>query len=97
MSRETSWLVESFGDLHLSGSEPRIFPGLVSSRQRGDSLARERNSNIGEVDDHGSGSTSRRGGKMISNRTGLDGAVAEESTEESDTDMEEAGGLDEQN
>jgi len=37
ISREASWPVEGFGDLHLSGSEPRIFPGLVSRSQRRDS------------------------------------------------------------
>ncbi|EHK98872.1 putative AMP deaminase [Glarea lozoyensis 74030] len=34
LSREGTWPVEGFSDLHLSASEPRIFPGLVSGRQR---------------------------------------------------------------
>jgi len=32
ISREQSWPIEGFSDLHISASEPRIFPGLVSRR-----------------------------------------------------------------
>jgi len=37
-SRVNGDYVENFGDLHLSGSEPRIFPGIVSRTQRRDSV-----------------------------------------------------------
>src|SRR6187402_941765 len=33
LAREGSWPVEAFSDLHLSASEPRIFPGVVSRTQ----------------------------------------------------------------
>jgi AMP deaminase len=94
LSRDNSWPVEGFGDLHLSGSEPRIFPGIVSRTQRRDSLARERKSSMSETDDHVSMSASRRGGKRDGAGQSLDGAVVEESAEESDEEMEEAGGMD---
>jgi AMP deaminase len=95
--RETSWPVEGFTALHISGSEPRIFPGVVSRTQRRDSLVRQ--SSMSETDDHGSAGTSRKGG----NRTSMlvDGAVEEtveetvEEAEKSDGEMEEAGGSDE--
>lgn len=32
------WPIESTKDLHLSGSEPRIYPGMISRRQRTNSL-----------------------------------------------------------
>ena len=35
-----NWLAESFLDRHLSASEPRIFPGVVSRHQRRASSAR---------------------------------------------------------
>jgi len=79
--------VEGFGDLHLSGSEPRIFPGVVSRNQRRDSLVRK--GSLSETDDHGSVGTSRKGGKGKGNRS-YDGAVEEES----DKELEEAGGID---
>lgn len=86
LTREPSWPIEGFGDLHLSASEPRIFPGIVSRTQRRDSLVRK--SSVSETDDHGSVSTTRKG---KSGRRGLDGTVAE-AEEDSDGDMEEAGG-----
>jgi AMP deaminase len=89
MPREPSWPVESFGDLHLSGSEPRIFPGIVSRTQRRDSLVRK--SSMSETDEHGGAGTSRKGGN--GRGRGIDGAVEE--VQESDGEMEEAGGLDE--
>lgn len=71
--RETSWPVEGFADLHLSASEPRIFPGVVSRTQRRDSL---RQSSMSETDD----SVGVRGtGK---GRKGVDRAVEEETDEE---------------
>lgn len=83
LSREPSWPVEGFGDLHLSGSEPRIFPGIVSRTQRRDSLVRKNSAS--ETDDHGS-ITSRNRGKSRS-KTSYDGL--EEADEESDEDVEE--------
>lgn len=92
LAREGSWPLEPFSDLHLSASEPRIFPGVVSRTQRRDSLVRK--SSMSETDDINSVGTSRKG-----QRKTLDGAVeeeAEENEEDSDGDMEEAGGRDEQ-
>jgi AMP deaminase len=83
--RESSWPVEGFGDLHLSGSEPRIFPGVVSRTQRRDSLVRQ--SSMSETDDHVNVGMSGKGkGAQGKN---FDVAVEEE---ESDGEMEEAGG-----
>lgn len=50
LSRDSSFPIEGFRDLHVSGSEPRIFPGVVSWNQRRNSLAKERNS-FSENDD----------------------------------------------
>ena len=91
VTREGSWPVEGFGDLHLSGSEPRIFPGIVSRTQRRDSLVQQRQNSMSETDDYGSATTStRKRGKSGVGKE-MDGAVAEES----DGEMEEAGGMDE--
>ncbi|KAK2624304.1 hypothetical protein QTJ16_006254 [Diplocarpon rosae] len=79
-SPHISGLGEAFSDLHLSASEPRIFPGMVSRTQRKDSA---RKSSMSETDE-----VVERKGKV----TSLDGAVEEES----DGDMEEAGGRIEQ-
>ncbi|KAL2066541.1 hypothetical protein VTL71DRAFT_2612 [Oculimacula yallundae] len=100
LSREQSWPLEAFTDLHLSASEPRIFPGVVSRTQRRDSVVRK--SSASETDDggHSAGTgTSRKGngnGKA-GLRRGLDGSVEEDDEErgESDGSMEEAGGRDE--
>jgi AMP deaminase len=73
--------VEGFADLHLSGSEPRIFPGVVSRTQRRDSQVRK--SSWSETDES-VGTRTRKGTK------GMDEAVEEES----DKEMEEAGGSD---
>ncbi|RDW88140.1 hypothetical protein BP6252_00172 [Coleophoma cylindrospora] len=80
--REQSWPIDGFGDLHLSASEPRIFPGVVSRTQRRESGARK--SSQSEMD------TERSVGK--GKGVMKDGVVAEEL---SDGDMEEAGGMDE--
>src|SRR5438045_1625405 len=48
--RETSFPIDGMRDLHLSGAEPRYFPGVVSRNHRRDSLAKERNS-FSEKDD----------------------------------------------
>lgn len=54
IGREASWPVESFGDLRLSGSEPKIFPGLVSRTQRKDSLnVRKGSGSEGDYDFYG--------------------------------------------
>lgn len=91
LSRETSWpVVEGFGDLHLSGSEPRIFPGIVSRTQRRDSLVRK--SSVSETDEQVGATRKLPKGKGKGRR--VDGSVEEE--QESDGDMEEAGGLDEE-
>ncbi|CAL3967021.1 unnamed protein product [Diplocarpon coronariae] len=79
-SPHMSGLGEAFNDLNLSASEPRIFPGVVSRTQRRDTA---RKSSMSETDE-----IVERKGKVVS----LDGAVEEES----DGDMEEAGGRDEQ-
>lgn len=71
--------VEAFADLRLSGSEPRIFPGIVSRTQRKNSHARK--SSWSETEE---GTGRRRKGTK-----GTDGVVEEEG---SDGEMEEAGG-----
>lgn len=83
VSRETSWPVDGFGDSHLSGSEPRIFPGLVSRTQRRESVS-ERDRRV----------DSRR--STVTVVGGKDDAVAEEDGERSDGDLEEAGGMDDE-
>lgn len=98
LTRETSWPVEAFGDLHLSGSEPRIFPGVVSRTQRRDSV---RKSSMSETDDIASLGTSKKGAATGTwkgrSKESMDGAVEEEEDDrvENDSDMEEAGGMDE--
>lgn len=88
MSRETSWPVEGFSEMHISGSEPRIFPGLVSRPQRRDSLIRK--SSMSETDEQANSVTHSR-----KNATSKPAQVAVEEEEESDSEMEEAGGTDE--
>ncbi|KAF4629573.1 hypothetical protein G7Y89_g8573 [Cudoniella acicularis] len=88
-SREALWPVEGFSDLHLSASEPRIFPGIVSRSQRRDSLVRK--SSMSETDDHPASSTSSNKRGRSSSTKFADVAVEEE--QESDDDMEEAGGV----
>lgn len=84
MARETSWPIDGFSDLHLSGSEPRIFPGIVS-RQRMDSLVRQ--SSMSETDDHGSVGISMKGQSRSKTMNGtMEETGAQE--EESDGDME---------
>ncbi|KAH6670702.1 hypothetical protein B0J14DRAFT_640687 [Halenospora varia] len=90
ISRETSWPVEGFSDLHLSGSEPRIFPGIVSRSQRRDSVARQ--SSMSETDEYVNAASSTGKQRSSSSMMGIDTAVEEE--QESDADMEEAGGSD---
>lgn len=77
--------------MHLSASEPRIFPGLVSRKQRQDSVVRK--SSQSENDDLASIGTSRRGESSIK---GKERKVDEDDEEEetSDYEMEEAGGSD---
>ncbi|KAI9746063.1 MAG: AMP deaminase [Claussenomyces sp. TS43310] len=48
-SKETSWPGDRMRDLHLSGSEPRIFPGVVSRTQRRDSLAKSSVNSAAEI------------------------------------------------
>lgn len=81
--RERGAVEGSFADLHLSGSEPRIFPGVVSKAQRRDSQARK--ASWSETDESVK-SVKRRGTKD------MDGAVEEEELEESDGYLEDAGG-----
>lgn len=46
-----SWPIDSMKDGHLSGSEPRIYPGMISRRQRTNSL---RQSSTHESDERAS-------------------------------------------
>lgn len=46
-----SWPIDSLKDGHLSASEPRIYPGMISRRQRTNSL---RQSSMHESDDRAS-------------------------------------------
>ncbi|KAH8794493.1 hypothetical protein F5882DRAFT_288836 [Hyaloscypha sp. PMI_1271] len=96
LARETTWPVEGYGDLHLSGSEPRIFPGVVSRTQRRDSKVGQavRQGSQSETDGDGSVGKGSVGKTRAKGNTGLDGSV-DEKVEESDGDMEEAGGVDE--
>lgn len=91
LSRETSIPIEGFRDLHVSGSEPRIFPGVVSRNQRRDSLAKERNS-FSENDDLIWGP---RRSKKGSGRPGRDGNVNDGKEERGDSATEEAGATEE--
>ncbi|KAH8593334.1 hypothetical protein B0O99DRAFT_627848 [Bisporella sp. PMI_857] len=50
ISRQATWPVEGFGDLHISASEPRIFPGLVSRPQRRDSTRQNSSSETDNPD-----------------------------------------------
>ena len=96
LARETSWPVEGYGDLHLSGSEPRIFPGVVSRTQRRDSKAglAVRQGSQSETDGDGSVGKGSVGKGRARGNTALDGSV-DEKIGESDGEMEEAGGVDE--
>lgn len=90
--RENSWGLEGgFSDLHLSGSEPRIFPGLVSRKQRKDSM---RKNSVGESDEHALMMLKRESNKSA---TALDGKVNEDEGEdqedgesEMDVDVDDA-------
>lgn len=94
LSRDSSWPLENtFRDLHVSGSEPRIFPGLVSRTQRRDSL-RERKNNAND-EERRKKRDSRSGSGFGFDGIGQEDVLdEEEEKEESDGDMEEAGGLD---
>jgi AMP deaminase len=87
--RETSWPIEGFSDLHLSGSEPRIFPGVVSRKQRRESIRK----NSGTESDEHALMMLRRSADNKSSAT-LDMKVDEADAEKSDAEMEEAGGDD---
>lgn len=82
-SRESSWPIEGFSDLHLSGSEPRIFPGLVSRSQRRDSVAKQ--NSMSETDEQFTALPLRKSNTVKE----LPQAVEELS----DNEMEEAGGM----
>ncbi len=88
LAKETPWPVEGFADLHLSGSELRIFPGVVSRNQRRDSQVRQ--GSMSETDGVGSVRNRSRGTSRGKGKE-LDGAVEEESDEEGLMD----GGVDE--
>ncbi|KAG9233325.1 hypothetical protein BJ875DRAFT_378876 [Amylocarpus encephaloides] len=87
IAREPSWPLESFSDLHLSGSEPRIFPGLVSRSQtltgRRDSVVRK--SSASETDEFGSvgsaGMGGGRKGRSASELKAVDDFVEEEESD----------------
>lgn len=48
------WPLDSMKDVHLSGSEPRIYPGMISRRQRTNSL---RQSSTHESDERATAKT----------------------------------------
>lgn len=50
--QQPGWALDGMKDMHLSGSEPRIYPGMISRRQRTNSL---RKSSMHEGDDRVSG------------------------------------------
>ena len=79
--------MEGFGDLHLSASEPRIFPGLVSRKQRKDSVAGKSSQ---EIDDF----TGVRRSTSDINSANSQVEVDNNEEEASDYEMEEAGGSD---
>ncbi|ESZ92062.1 hypothetical protein SBOR_7562 [Sclerotinia borealis F-4128] len=85
--REKSWGIESgFSDLHLSGSEPRIFPGLVSRKQRRESI---RKNSVTESDEHALMMLKR--GTDNKSVTTLDGKLDEESdVQDSNVDNDDA-------
>jgi AMP deaminase len=89
MSREQSWPADGLRDLHLSGSEPRIFPGVVSRTQRKDSLL----SKDGKGSENGDNLLARSNSGVMNGRRGLDESVEEESRRIDDSDEEEAGGM----
>lgn len=88
--RESSWPLEGFTDLHLSGSEPRIFPGVVSRKQRRDSIRKDSGT---ESDEHALMMLKKE--KEASNRsvTTLDGEGLGETEMEASDAEEEMGGL----
>jgi AMP deaminase len=92
LTREPSWPIDGFRDIHVSGSEPKIFPGALSRAQRRDSLARERKGSMSENDDHLGMAFKKE--KEIS-KSKYDKPVIEDDREMSDGEMEEAGGRDE--
>lgn len=49
LTREPSWPINAF---HVSGTEPKIFPGALSRAQRRDSFAREGRGSVSENDDY---------------------------------------------
>lgn len=92
LSRDQSWPLDNFRDLHVSGSEPRIFPGLVSRTQRRDSL-NQRKVGVGEREREDR--KSKRSSRSVTGFDGTGTVLDEEEEQESDGDMEEAGGMDE--
>jgi AMP deaminase len=73
LSRESTWpMVEGFGDLHLSASEPRMFPGLVS-KKRSDSV-RKSSAHESDVFD---GKDKARGAEGDSDEEGSDYSMEE--------------------
>jgi AMP deaminase len=89
IAKENSWPVERFADRHISASEPRIFPGIVSRHHRRQSSVRK--SSMSETDDHVNVVSLMKSGKPPI-RKDLDSAVEEQ---EGDADIEEPELLDE--
>lgn len=85
LTKEPSIPVDGFRDLYVSGSEPRIFPGVVSRNQRRDSLARERHS-FSENDGLAWGSKRAQKG---AGRLSSDGTVVEGKWESNAAGLEE--------
>jgi hypothetical protein len=69
LTRETSLPMDGLRDLHLSGSEPRYFPGVVSHNYRRNSLAKDRSSFSEKDDPNWSPSKPKRDGA----KTGREG------------------------
>ncbi len=85
LTKEASFPLDGFRDLHVSGSEPRIFPGVVSRNQRRDSLAKERRS-FSENDDLALGA---KRVQKDSGRPGGDGNLVEGREDGDEADVEE--------
>ncbi|KAH8820536.1 hypothetical protein F5884DRAFT_764401 [Xylogone sp. PMI_703] len=69
-----TWSTENFSDPHLMGSEPKIFPGVLSRPQRKDTM---RQGSISENDDHASISTVKGSVKGDGLGKSVDEAISE--------------------
>lgn len=76
MAGENSWPVEGYHDRHISASEPRMFPGMVSRHHRRQSSARA------ETEEHGALVVGRKRPSIPTAMNGLDNAAVEASSDE---------------